>query len=156
MQSPFSTMIVLLFGLFLLAGCSMSPQHAYAVKTADYGQCRSLEKDERIRYKKRPVSFVCEQRHILYGKPYKSQDEWYFKAGTYDEGEKIKEAAPTKVEKILHDICQIQGSYGTGIEKIRKFYFNTKLQQCMPFIWSGKGGMAPFDSQDICEMNCYY
>ena len=133
----------------------MSPQNAFAVKTADYGQCRSLNKGEKIRYKKRPVSFVCEDRHVLYGKPYKGNGEWYFKSGTYD-GKKVKEASATKVEKILHNICHIQGSYGTGSAKIRKFYFNTKLQRCMPFEWSGKDGMAPFDSQDICEMNCYY
>lgn len=155
MQSLFAATVIIVFALFALAGCSISPQNAYAVKTEDYGQCRSLEKGERIRYKKRPVSFVCEEKHILYGKPYQSEDGWYFKAGAYD-GKKIKEVSPTRVEKILRNICQIQGSYGTGTQKIRKFYFNTKLQQCMPFVWSGKGGMAPFDSQDICEMNCYY
>lgn len=155
MKSLFSTGTVIVLALFALAGCSLSPQNAYAVKTADYGQCRSLEKGERIRYKNRPVSFVCEEKHVLYGKPYQSHDGWYFKAGAY-EGKKIKEVSPTRVEKVLRNICQIQGSYGTGTAKIRKFYFNTKLQQCMPFVWSGKDGMAPFDSQDICEMNCYY
>jgi trypsin inhibitor len=155
MQKLFSATVVIVLGLFAFAGCSMSPQYAYAVKTADYGQCRSLIKGERIRYKKRPVSFICEENHILYGKPYKSSDTWYFKSGIYD-GKKVKEASPTRVVKTLRNICQIQGSYGTGTEKIRMFYFNTKLQRCMPFEWSGKGGMAPFDSQDICEMNCYY
>ena len=155
MHSLFNVGIVIVLGVFALAGCSLSPQNAYAVKTADYGQCRSLEKGEGIRYKKRLVSYVCEERHVLYGKPYQSKDGWYFKAGAY-EGKKIKEAPPTRVKKTLRDICQIQGSYGTGTAKIRKFYFNTKLQQCMPFIWSGADGMAPFDSQDICEMDCYY
>lgn len=140
---------------FLFSGCSSSPIHAYAVKTADYGQCRSLKKGERIAYKKRPVAFICEDRHVLVGKPYKIEDAWYYKSGLYD-GKKVKSASQTKIDKVLHNICQLQGSYGTGKQKIRKFYFDTKLKSCRPFQWSGQEGMAPFDSQDICEMNCYY
>lgn len=154
MKKVYSALLVA-SSIFLFSGCSSSPVNAYAVKTADYGQCRSLKKGERIAYKKRPVAFICEDRHVLVGKPYKIEDTWYYKSGLYD-GKKVKAASQTKVNKVLRNICQLQGSYGAGTQKIRKFYFDTTLKSCRPFQWSGKGGTAPFDSVDICEMNCHY
>lgn len=155
MKNLLISFIFIVLSLFLLLGCSASPQNAFAIKTAEYGQCRGLKKSEGIRYKNRLVSYVCEDKHVLFGQPYQLEDEWYFKSGKYD-GKRIKEISGVKVEKRIHNICQFEGSYGTGDKHIRKFYFNTKLQSCLPFEWSGKDGIVPFDSQDLCEMNCYY
>ena len=146
--------VLLVVGVFFTA-CTGSPKNAFAVQTYDYGQCRSLDKGERISYKKKPVSYICEDSHFLYGKPYKKEDIWYFKSGIY-EGSDVKELSSTKVDKTLYNICQFEASYGTGSEKIRKFYFSTKLKACLPFEWSGKDGIAPFDSKDECEAKCYY
>jgi len=141
--------------MVLVSGCTGSPKHAYAVKTQDYGQCRSLDEGEKIYYRKRPVAFTCEDSHFLYGKPYKESNAWYFKSGIY-EGKKLKDLSSTKVTKSMYNICQLEAAYGTGNEKIRKFYFNTRLKTCLPFEWSGKDGIAPFDSRDECEVKCYY
>ena len=147
--------IVAILGLFLISGCTASPKNAFAIKTAEYGQCRGLEKGEAIRYKKRLVSYVCEDKHVLFGEPYQLEDEWYFKSGKYD-GKKVKEVSSVKVDKRIHNICQFEGTYGSGDSHIRKFYFDNKLKACFPFDWSGKEGIAPFDSQDVCEKSCYY
>lgn len=144
--------VILAFGFY---GCSASPKGAYALKTAEYGQCRSLKKGERIQYKKRLVEYVCEDNYVLIGKPYKIKDEWFYKSGKYN-GKKVTSVSHTKVDKAYRNICQIEGSYGSGAEKIKKFYFDTKLKRCKSFEWSGKDGFAPFDSEDICEMHCYY
>lgn len=141
--------------LFLFAGCSASPKNAFALKTAEHGQCRSMKKGERIYYKKKRAQYLCEDNHVLLSKPYKVKDEWYFQSGEYD-GKRVKNISSTKVEKAFHNICQVKGLYGTGDKKIRKFYFDTKLKRCQPFDWSGKGGFVPFDSVDICEMKCFY
>ena len=154
-RSLFFTLVSTLLGLFFLAGCTASPEGSFGLKTAEYGQCRGLEKGEKIRYKKRLVTYVCEERHVLFGEPYKRDDAWYFKSGRFD-GKRVKDISQAKVEKSFHNICQFEGSYGTGDQYIRKFYFNTKLKACLPFDWSGKDGIVPFDSKDLCEMNCFY
>lgn len=145
----------LLFVLSVLSGCAaVSPKDAYGVKTSEHGQCRMLNKGERISYKRKPVSFVCEDRYVLVGEPYKRGDLWYFKSASYD-GKKVSTLlSEVKVEKSLYNICHLEGSYGTGEQKIEKFYFDTKLQSCRPFSWSGKDGIVPFSSVDICEMHC--
>ena len=136
-------------------GCTGSPKNAFALKTEDYGQCRMLDEGERIFYKKRRVSYICEDGHVLLSKPYEQDEAWYFSSGFYD-GKKVINISSTKVLKTFHKICQLEGAYGTGNESIRKFYFNTKLKACQPFEYSGKDGIVPFDSRDECEMNCYY
>lgn len=141
--------------LFLFTGCSASPKNAYALRTADHGQCRSLTKGERIYYKKKRAQYLCEDNHVLLSKPYKIKDEWYFHSGEYD-GKKVKNISSTKVDKVFHNICQVKGLYGTGDKKIKKFYFDTKLKRCLPFEWSGQEGFVPFDSVDLCEMKCFY
>ncbi len=141
--------------LLLLTGCSASPKNAYALRTADHGQCRSLNKGERIYYKKKRVQYLCEDNYVLFARPYKHKDIWYFPSGEYKD-KKISKVSSTKIEKVFHNICQVQGLRGTGDKKITKFYFDTKLKRCIPFEWSGKGGFVPFDSVDICEMNCFY
>ena len=141
--------------LFLFAGCSASPKNAYALKTVEHGQCRLLNKGERIYYKKKRAQYLCEDNYVLLSKPYKVNDEWYFPSGEYD-GNKVTNISSTKIEKVFHNICQVKGLYGTGNKKIKKFYFDTKLKRCKPFEWSGKGGFVPFDSVDICEMKCFY
>lgn len=153
--SFFNTSVLVFFGSFLLVGCTASPQNAVGLKTSEHGQCRGLKKSEGIRYKNRLVSYICEDKHVLFGQAYQLEDEWYFKSGKYD-GKRVEDISQTKVEKSFHNICQFEGSYGTGNEHIRKFYFNTKLKSCLPFEWSGKDGIVPFNSQDLCEMNCYY
>jgi len=146
-----SSVIVLSFFL----GCSASPKGAYALQTADYGQCRVLEKGEKIRYKKRLVKYVCaDDKHLLIGKPYKVKDTWFYESARFN-GKKIEKASYTKIERSFHNRCQLRGSYGTGDKKIRKFYFDTKIKECRPFMWSGKGGLVPFASQDGCEAKCY-
>ena len=137
-------------------GCiSGSPKNAFALKTEDYGQCRLQEEGTKIFHKKRLVSYVCEDGHVLLSKPYKKEDTWYFSSGFYD-GEKVKDISSTKVIKTFYQVCQLEGAYGTGTDSIRKFYFNTKLKACQPFEYSGKDGIVPFDSRDECEVNCYY
>jgi hypothetical protein len=146
--------VVLLLSFF--SGCSFSPQGAYALKTADYGECRRLHKGEKIRYKKRLVKYVCsDDKHLLIGKPYKVKGDWYYESARFN-GKKIERACYTKIEKSFQNRCQIQGQKGTGSEKIRKFYFDTKFKECRPFEWSGKGGLVPFESKDGCEAQCYY
>lgn len=153
--SLLNTLIAIWLGSLVLAGCSASPQNAFAIKTAEYGQCRALKKSEGIRYKNRLVSYVCEDSHVLFGQPYQREEEWYFKSGKYD-GIKVREISEVKVDKRIHGVCHFEGTYGTGDKHIRKFYFDTKLKACRPFDWSGKGGIVPFESQDVCEKNCYY
>ena len=141
--------------IFLSTACSVSPKNAYALKTAEHGQCRLTKKGERIYYKKKRAVYICEDNHVLFKKPYKIKDAWYFPSGHYD-GRKVKKLSASKVEKVLHNRCQLKGIYGTGNQTIKKFYFDTKLNRCQPFEWSGKGGYVPFDSVDICEMECFY
>jgi len=150
-----SSLVLLFLVSLVLQGCSGSPHNSFGLKTAEYGECRRLEKGEIIRYKNRLVSYVCEDRDILFGKPYKIGDDWYFKAG-YFNGKSVENISQAKVEKVLYNICQFQGAYGTGSEHIRKFYFNIGLKACLPFEWSGTNGVVPFDSKDECEANCYY
>ena len=138
-----------------MSGCLSSPKNAFAVKTEDYGQCRTLQKGEKIRYKKRLVQYVCEDNRVLIGKPYKVKGEWYFKTGTYD-GKRVRKDSYTKVTKSFNNICKMEGVYGDGNEQIKKFYLDRKIKKCIPFMWSGKGGFVPFDSVDECEMKCYY
>jgi len=141
--------------LFVFTGCSLSPKNAYALKTVEHGQCHTLKKGERIYYKKKRVKYLCEDNHVLYSNPYKTQDEWYFPSGYYD-GKRVKNISAAKVDKVFHNICQVKGLYGSGDKKIKKFYFDTKLKRCQAFEWSGQGGFVPFDSVDHCEMECFY
>ncbi len=137
-------------------GCTASPEGAYALKTADYGQCRVLHMGEKIRYKKRLVSYVCaDDKHLLIGEPYKVKGDWYYKSARYN-GKKVEKARYTKIEKSFHNRCQLKGSYGEGTQKIKKFYFDTGLKACRPYEWSGEGGMVPFSTRDECEAKCYY
>jgi len=141
--------------ILFFSGCGGSPKNAYALKTADYGQCRSIEKGEKIFYKKRLVRYVCEDMHVLFGEPYEKQDIWYFKSGLLEEGD-VKHISSTKVEKVLHKQCELEGAYGIGTQEIRKFYFNSVFLACKPFIWSGKAGIAPFNSKDECRVECFH
>lgn len=142
--------------LSLFSACSSSPKGAYALQTADYGQCRMLKKGERIRYKKRLVKYVCaDDKHLLIGKPYKVKGDWYYESAQFN-GKKVEKASYTKIKKTFSNRCQLQGTYGTGKQKIQKFYFNTSTKRCKPFEWSGKGGLVPFSSRDECEAKCYY
>jgi len=146
---------IALIGSFFL-GCSSSPKGAYALQTADYGQCRILKKGEKIRYQKRLVKYICaDDKHLLVGKPYKVKGVWFYESAQFN-GKKVEKASHTKIEKTFHNRCQLQGTYGTGEEKIQKFYFNTATKACKPFEWSGKGGLVPFSSRDECEAKCYY
>jgi len=148
----------LILGSLLLAfltGCSMTPKNAYALRTADHGQCHPLKKGERIYYKKKRVKYLCEDSQVLFSKPYKVEEEWYFPSGYYD-GKRVRNISAAKVDKVYHNICQVKGLYGSGDQKVKKFEFDTKLKRCRPFEWSGQGGFVPFDSIDECEMECYY
>ena len=146
--------LVLLSSFFL--GCSASPKGAYALRTADYGECRVLQKGEKIRYQKRLVKYVCsDDKHLLVGKPYKVKDDWYYESAQFA-GKKIEKASYTKIEKVFHNNCQLRGAKGSGSEKIKKFYFDTRTKECRPFKWSGKGGLVPFESVDSCQAKCYY
>ena len=147
-------LLILLMAVVFI-GCAGSPKNAFALKTEDYGQCRMLEEGERIFYKKKRVSYICEDGHVLFSKPYEKDEEWYFSSGFYD-GKKVKNISSTKVLKTFHKICQLEGSYGTGNESIRKFYFNTKIKACQPFEYSGENGISLFDSRDECEVFCHY
>jgi len=140
--------------MFGFIGCTSSPKNAFSVKTEDYGQCRSLYKGEKIRYKRRLVQYVCEDNHVLIGKPYRVDGHWFFKSGLYN-GKKVKKDSFTKITKSFHNLCNMSGSYGDGTEDIRKFHFDTKLKRCLPYSWSGKGGFVPFSSVDDCEVACY-
>ncbi|PHR58965.1 MAG: hypothetical protein COA44_02120 [Arcobacter sp.] len=140
--------------LVFLAGCTSSPKNAFAVKTKDYGQCRLIEKGEKIFYKKKLVKYVCEDMHVLFDNPYEKKDEWYFKSGFFTKG-KVQDISSTKVVKTFHKVCELRGAYGVGTQKIRKFYFNMKIKACQPFIWSGEAGIVPFDSYDDCRFECF-
>lgn len=148
-----SFLVVVILSLSFL-GCSGSPKNAYAVKTKDYGQCRSIQKGERIYYKKKLVRYVCEDMHVLFNDPYEKNEEWYFKSGFLDEG-KVKDISSTKVIRSMHKQCELKGAYGTGTKEIKKFYLNTKTKACQPFVWSGEAGIVPFDSYDDCRFECF-
>ncbi len=142
--------------LSLFSACSSSPKGAYALQTADYGQCRILKEGEKIRYKKRLVKYVCaDDKHFLIGKPYQVKGNWYYESAQLN-GKKVEKASYTKIKKTFHNSCQLQGTYGKGKEKIQKFYFKASAKRCKPFEWSGKGGFVPFSSRDECEAKCYY
>lgn len=149
----FESLIIVSVMLFFV-GCGGSPKNAYAVKTKDYGQCRSINSGEKIYYKKKLVRYVCEDMHVLLDKPFEKKDEWYYKAGFYD-GKKVKKAKTTKVTRTFHKQCDLEGAYGTGTQKIKKFYLNTKNKTCTPFMWSGEAGIVPFDTKDDCRFECF-
>jgi len=146
--------LILISTIVLFSACGGSPKNSYAVKVQDYGQCRSLEEGEKIFYKKRLVKYICEDKHVLMGKPFEKKDDWYFKAGLYD-GEKVEKVKDAKVIRTYHKRCQLQGAYGTGTQKIRKFYLNTKNKTCMPFEWSGEAGIVPFNTKEDCRFECF-
>ena len=141
--------------LFSFSGCSASPKGAYALKTKEYGQCRSVKKGERFRYKKKRVKYICEDdTHVLVGKPYQIKDDWFYPSGEL-KGKKVSNLGYSKIVKVYHNRCELKGAYGSGNDAIRKFYFASSIKACKPFSWSGKGGLVPFDSVDECEMKCH-
>jgi len=139
--------------LFFL-GCGGSPKNAYAVKTKDYGQCRAIVKGEKLFYKKKLVKYVCEDRHVLLDDPYEKENEWYFKSGLLNKG-KVENISSTQVLRTFHKSCELKGAYGTGTQEIKKYYFNTKIKACQPFVWSGEAGIVPFETYDDCRFECF-
>jgi len=151
MKVSISILLLMLF----FNGCLGSIDNAYAVKTLEHGQCRQLQTGEKIFYKKRLVSYNCEDEYVLISKPYPKENNWYFKAGHYA-GSKVENISSTKVIKSFHKVCQLEGAYGTGNKDIRRFYYDKKFLSCKPFSWSGENGIAPFNSKDECRVMCFH
>lgn len=149
--------IVLAFIMVIVfAGCTASsPKHAYAIRTVEHGQCKSMSKKQRYHYKGKRAKYICSDNIVLLGKPYKTKGKWYFKSG-HIEGRKVKNISFTEVDKAITNRCHLEGEYGLGSDKVKRFYFDLSRKMCKPFEWSGQGGTAPFNSIDECEMKCVY
>lgn len=148
---------VLIFGMALLfAGCTAgSPRHAYAIKTVEHGQCEAMNKHQRYHYKGKRAKYICNDNVVLLGKPYKTKGKWYFKSGRIV-GKKVKNISYAEVDSAIKDRCHLEGEYGLGSQKLKKFYFDLSRKMCKPFEWSGERGTVPFDSIDECEMQCVH
>jgi len=148
--------VLVLIMVFLFAGCTVnSPKHAYAIKTVEHGQCKSIKKGQRYHYKGKRAKYMCADKVVLIGKPYKTAGKWYFTSGRLD-GKKIRDISSAQVDSTIRSRCHLEGEYGSGSQKLTMFYFDQSRKMCKPFEWSGKGGTAPFDSIDACEMKCVY
>ena len=146
--------------LLLISGCSTMgvDKDSIAVVTKEYGQCLANTKTL-PKYKKREVSFRCQDNFVLLGSVYTKKGNDYIRSARLIEKEGMytfKKRKSAHVVKGLHSICQLQPIQGKGDLSIRRYYFDIPTKACKPFLWKGDGGFVPFKNQDACEQYCGY
>ena len=151
---------LLLGPLLFLSGCTSMGLNsdAVGVATIEYGQCLHNMK-EAPRFKKKSVSFRCENDRVLLGTAYERKGKWYIDSGILVENDgkfKLKDRKRAGFKHGIDSICHLEPMQGKGNKEIRRFYFDMSTKECRPFIWHGDGGFVPFKSLDACEQYCNY
>ena len=151
---------LLLTTLLFLSGCTSMGLNSdsVGVLTTEYGQCLHNTK-EAPRFKKKRVSFRCKGDRVLLGTAYERKGKWYIDSGILvkDNGKfKLRDKKRVGFKHGIGSVCELKPMQGKGDKKIRRYYFDTKIKECRPFIWHGDGGFVPFKSIDACEQFCNY
>ena len=151
---------ILIGVVFLFSGCTFKSVEAgdVGVMTVHYGECIATAPNS-LKFHKKQVTFRCDNNRVLLGYSYEKDDKIYMDSGIVVKKEnkyQLKEKKAVKVERPLKSLCELAPKKGSGEKKLRRYYFDMGTKMCQPFIWSGKGGFVPFESEDACQQYCNY
>ena len=149
-----------LISLLFLSGCTSMGLNsdAIGVVTTEYGQCLH-NMEEAPRFKKKKVTFRCENDRVLLGTAYERKGKWYIDSGILvNQGGKfkLKDKKRAGFKHGIGSVCQLEPMQGKGTKEIKRYYFDLSIKKCRPFIWHGDGGFVPFKSIDACQQFCNY
>ena len=151
--------VLLFLVLMMISGCSTMriSDDAVALVTKEHGQClANIQK--RVYFDHQPISFVCEDAYVLLGSVKDVNGSFYMKSGRFsieNNTPRLSKRAQVEITEGLTSVCQLRPSYGLGKEKVKRFYFDSKVKKCRPYIWSGIGGFKGFENFDACHQQCY-